>query len=55
MLNRNVSMLEPKKRIQAGHHEPGRKTPFEWRFAGRPIVAQVCMLPGNLYFDGLNE
>ena len=24
----------------AGHHRPASETPFKWRFAGRPIMAQ---------------
>ena len=26
--------------LKAGHHRPANKTPFTWRFAGGPMVAQ---------------
>ena len=33
--------------MKAGQYRPASKTPFEWRFASRPIMAQECMLPGS--------
>ena len=34
----------PGKLIKAGHYWPTSETPFEWRFTGRPIVAQnICL------------
>ena len=26
--------------LKAGHHRPASETPFKWRFAGMPIMAQ---------------
>ena len=35
---------EDKKTLKAGHHWPASKTPFKWRFAGGPMMAQHWML-----------
>ena len=32
------------KHLKAGHHRLAIETPFEWRFAGGPMVAPHCML-----------
>ena len=34
------------KYLKAGRHWPSSETPFEWRFAGEPMQAQHCKLPG---------
>ena len=34
----------PSNHLIAGHHWPASETPFEWRFAGGPIVARHCLL-----------
>ena len=31
-----------------GHYLSARETSFEWRLAGRPVVARFCMLTGDL-------
>ena len=33
-----------KMSIKAGHHRPTSKTPFKWRFADVPIIAQHRIL-----------
>ena len=33
--------------MTAGHHQPASETPFEWRFAGGPIVTRDSMLAGS--------
>ena len=30
--------------LKAGHHRPASETPFKWRFAGGPMMAQHLML-----------
>ena len=35
--------------IKKGHHRPAGETPFEWRFAGGPMVVQHCMLAGYIF------
>ena len=34
----------PSKHLKAGHYRPISETPFEWRFAGGPMVTPPCML-----------
>ena len=29
-----------------GHHQPASEPPFEWHFAGGPMVARLCVLAG---------
>ena len=41
--------------IRHGHHLPASKTPFEWRFAGGPMVARDCMLAGSIFTTILDE
>ena len=36
----------PNKHLKAGHPRPASKTPFQWRFAGVPMVARLSMLAG---------
>ena len=36
----------PSKHLKAGDNRLASETPFEWRFAGRPMVALNCMLAG---------
>ena len=43
-----VSGLEATQRTVSGHHRPTSETPFEWRFAGGPIVARFEMLTGYM-------
>ena len=31
---------EDPKNTKYGHHLPASETPFKWRFAGRPMMAQ---------------
>ena len=33
--------------ILAGHYRPVSETPFQWRFAGGPIVARFMLLKVN--------
>ena len=35
------------KHLKADHHRPSSETTFKWRFAGRPMVAQHCVLAGQ--------
>ena len=42
-------MLHPSQHTMSGHHRPTRETPFEWRFAGGPIVARFWMFTGIIY------
>ena len=30
----------PSQHSMLGHHRPASKTPFKWRFAGRPLMAR---------------
>ena len=46
--------LEDQIPLKAGHHRPASETPFKWRFAGEPMVAQhwmqawqPCDFPGD--------
>ena len=41
----------PSKHPKAGHHRTASETPFEWCFAGGPIVAGHCVLAGVLYLQ----
>ena len=41
----------PSKHPKAGHHRPTSETPFEWRFAGGPMVARHFVLAGVLYLQ----
>ena len=45
----------PSKHTKVGHYRPTSKTPFEWRFAGGPIVARFCMLTGVSRNDASND
>ena len=36
------------EQIMAGMYRRASETPFQWRFAGVPIVAQDCVLAGYL-------
>ena len=39
--------------LYAGHHWPASETPFKWRFAGVPLMAQHRMLAWQLCdFEG---
>ena len=38
----------PSKHLEAGHYRPTSETPFEWRFAGGPMVTPPYMLAGML-------
>ena len=35
------------KHLKVSHHRPTRETPFEWRFAGVPMVPRHCVLVGH--------
>ena len=49
MLSETLQYI-PEKHLKACHYGPTNETPFEWRFAGGPIVAQDSMqLPGMLF------
>ena len=36
-----------------GHHRPASETPFKWRFAGVPMMAQHCWLGSFVIFQGI--
>ena len=38
--------------LKAGHYRPASDTPFKWRFAGVPIMAQ-CWLGSFMIFRGI--
>ena len=38
----------PSQHSMLGHHRPASGTPFEWRFAGGPMVARLQMFTGML-------
>ena len=43
---RDIHYHTIKHHTLSGHYQPASETPFEWRFAGGPIVARFYMLIG---------
>ena len=37
-------LSHPSQHIEESHYQFASETPFKWRFAGGPIVAQDCTL-----------
>ena len=48
--NRAPVYAELSKLTVSGHYRPTSKTPFEWRFAGGPMMARFYMLTWNWFF-----
>ena len=44
--NKHYLYYMPSKHVKSEHYRPASETPFDWRFAGGPIVALDLMLAG---------
>ena len=40
MNNLKIETKLPKQHSMLDHHRPASKTPFKWRFAGRPLMTR---------------
>ena len=47
--DQTLHLQEPGHHTMSGHYRPTSQTPFEWRFAGGPIVARFYMLTGKVH------
>ena len=42
-------MLIPSQNKLSGHRRPASETPFEWRFAGGPMMARIFMFAALVF------
>ena len=47
IIKHKCTVEQPGKHLRACCNRPSSETPFEWRFAGGPLVARHCVLGGS--------